>query len=274
MTCIEKTRHSFYKVKIHQQKISGVLHQAHSAKQYQLRRYLPAPSVSNLVEQFWLVDWDLTNSASHTQENLPDPNMHLVIDSEGCRVMGPVSKKYSYKMTNKARVVGVKFNIGVLAKQLSRPMSQAVDKTLSLEEVFQHHIELISNTAFTKLDDQAMLTKLSDFLVLQSFTNSPTLLRVQRLITTIKEHHSITKVEQLAQQSNMSVRSIQRLFEEYVGLSPKWLIRKYRLRRALDLLEAKQATLTELAAQLDYSDQSHLIRDFKVFLNITPSQYR
>ena len=63
------------------------------------------------------------------------------------------------------------------------------------------------------------------------------------------------------------------MFKTYVGLSPKWLIRKYRLHHALEMLENKQFSVAELAANLDYADQSHLIRDFNEFLNVTPKQY-
>ena len=63
------------------------------------------------------------------------------------------------------------------------------------------------------------------------------------------------------------------MFKTYVGLSPKWLIWKYRLQHALEMLKSQQLLLEQLTANLDYVDQSHLIRIFNAFLNITPKQY-
>lgn len=200
--------------------------------------------------------------------------MHLVFDAAGSRIMGPVSKKYSYIMENKGRVIGVKFNIGLLAQQLPKPIEQAVDQTFILEDVFQNHTSLVDSKGFDLLNDQAILAHLNAFLLTQNLVVTTSMLKVHSLIETIKRQQGITKVEQLAEQTYTSVRNIQRLFKDYVGLSPKWLIRKYRLHQALALLDDKQINLTEVAAQLDYADQSHLIRDFKDFLNVTPSQYR
>jgi AraC-like DNA-binding protein len=42
---------------------------------------------------------------------------------------------------------------------------------------------------------------------------------------------------------------------------------------ALEMLETQEFTLAELATNLDYADQFHLIRDFNECLDITPKQY-
>jgi AraC-like DNA-binding protein len=89
----------------------------------------------------------------------------------------------------------------------------------------------------------------------------------------IKETPSITKVEHLVELSDVPLRAFQRSFQNYLGMSPKWLIRKYRLHHALKALEDKTLTSADLVAMLDYTDQSHLIRDFKQFLGKTPSIY-
>ena len=96
---------------------------------------------------------------------------------------------------------------------------------------------------------------------------------MQSLAEQIKNNNNIIRVEILAELSHTSVRNIQRLFKTYVGLPPKWLIRKYRIHHALEMLENQQLSFAELATNLDYADQSHLIRDFSEFLDITPKQY-
>jgi len=260
-------------MKTSDKKISGVLHQTSSSENFQLRRYLPEPELAPLVEQFWLVDWDLRGQSAHTQQNLPDPNMHLVISQQSAKVMGPVSKKYRYTMQGQGKIIGVKFNLGVLAKRLPCPLDETVDNEFEAADIFNFdHHELIKNTLNAK-NDNAAVEYLSH--TLKDIINQvdPSVIKVQTLAALIKNNNKINRVEILAELTHHSVRSLQRMFKTYVGLSPKWLIRKYRLHHALDLLEKQQLSLAELAAGLDYSDQSHLIRDFNEFLNITPKQY-
>jgi AraC-like DNA-binding protein len=194
-------------MKTSDKKISGVLHQKNSAQHYQLRRYLPEPILAPLIEQFWLVDWDLRGLPAHTQQNLPDPNMHLVISNQGANF------------------------------------------------------------------DKAAVAYLSDTLENTDIQAEPSVIKVQTLAAQIKNNNEINRVEVLAKLSHTSVRSLQRLFKTYVGLSPKWLIRKYRLHHALEMLENKQLSLAQLTANLGYADQSHLIREFHAFLDVTPKQY-
>jgi AraC-like DNA-binding protein len=260
-------------LKSNNQKLTGVLHTQNSAKHYQLRRYFPAAELQSLVEQFWLVDWDLRGQPAHTQQNLPDPNMHLVISNQSAKLMGPVSKKYCYTMQGQGKIIGVKFNLGVLAKKLPCALDKAVDIEFEVADIFKFgQQELIKNTLSANSDKAAveyLNQKLRNYVV----QVDPLLIKVQTLAQQIKNNNAINRVEILAELSHQSVRSLQRLFKTYVGLSPKWLIRKYRLHHALEMLESEQLSLAELASQLGYADQSHLIRDFNEFLNITPKRY-
>lgn len=72
----------------------------------------------------------------------------------------------------------------------------------------------------------------------------------------------------------MSLRQLQRLFREYVGVSPKWVIQRYRL---LDAAERVAAGTTidwaDLSLDLGYADQAHFIRDFKKLVGRSPAEY-
>jgi AraC-like DNA-binding protein len=72
----------------------------------------------------------------------------------------------------------------------------------------------------------------------------------------------------------MTERRLQRLFSEYVGVSPKWVMRRARLHEAaLRADSGEEIDWAALAADLGYSDQSHLTRDFTATLGIPPARY-
>jgi transcriptional regulator GlxA family with amidase domain len=85
---------------------------------------------------------------------------------------------------------------------------------------------------------------------------------------------SLVRVEQVAALGAMSVRSLQRLFAGYVGLSPKAVLARYRLQDAAATIDAGWVgDLAGLAASLGWFDQAHFSRDFRAVTGTTPSAY-
>lgn len=81
------------------------------------------------------------------------------------------------------------------------------------------------------------------------------------------------RVAELADTLNLSVRQLQRQFEDATGVSPKTLrtIRFEAIRNRL--MFEPDANLTDLAHEFGYTDQAHFINDFKAFTDKTPGQY-
>ena len=254
-------------------RVSGVMHHSDSQKHYRLRRYLPDTPLANLVEQYWLVNWQLKNGQEHVQRNLPDPNFHLTFDGQGVKLIGPVSKVYEYPMAASGFVIGVKFNAGALNVLLNGPASDYVDRELSASKYFGSGVTDIFETGADALTDETIVSVLNKFLVHFAEPVTAKQTQVAKLLDCIKNSGEIYTVASLAQRADLSVRTLQRLFNQYIGLSPKWLLRKYRLHDALAALETNTLKMVELATQLEYADQSHLIRDFKDMLGMSPAQY-
>jgi transcriptional regulator GlxA family with amidase domain len=80
---------------------------------------------------------------------------------------------------------------------------------------------------------------------------------------------------ELAERSGIGTRTLQRLFHDYAGVSPTWVLRRYRL---LDVAEAvrtgRRVVWSEVATELGYADQAHLIRDFRAATGGTPAAYQ
>ncbi len=73
---------------------------------------------------------------------------------------------------------------------------------------------------------------------------------------------------------HLSKRTLQRLFNQYVGVSPKWVIKRYRLHEATELLDnGGVVDWPKLALELGYFDQAHFIKDFKSIVGKTPVEY-
>ena len=102
----------------------------------------------------------------------------------------------------------------------------------------------------------------------------PLAAQARRLVAQAASDRELLRAEQLATRAGMSLRALQRLFRDYVGASPKWVIQRYRLHEAVAQLQAgHELPWTELALALGYYDQAHFIRDFRRLVGCAPMDY-
>ena len=85
---------------------------------------------------------------------------------------------------------------------------------------------------------------------------------------------SLRRLGDLAARSGIGARTLQRLFTEYVGISPTWVLRRYRLLEAAEAVRAGERVVwSDVASALGYADQAHLVREFRAALGRTPEAY-
>ncbi|WP_334319738.1 AraC family transcriptional regulator [Termitidicoccus mucosus] len=82
-------------------------------------------------------------------------------------------------------------------------------------------------------------------------------------------------VAQIAASAGMSVRTLRRVFDLAVGVSPKFFARVLRLQEVLAVMEAERAAMdwADVAGRAGFADQAHLVREFREFTGRTPTAY-
>jgi AraC-like DNA-binding protein len=83
----------------------------------------------------------------------------------------------------------------------------------------------------------------------------------------------IQKVDDIAYQLNLSTTALRNLSKEHMGLSPKELIKLYRIKKALNFHVDGEESLTSLSYELGYFDQSHFVHQFKETIGLPPKKY-
>lgn len=90
----------------------------------------------------------------------------------------------------------------------------------------------------------------------------------------IERDRSIRRVEQLTAAAGVTARTLQRMFASCAGVSPTWVIRRFRLIEAAERVSGgEDVEWAEVAGELGYADQAHLTRDFTSTLGISPAAY-
>jgi len=98
---------------------------------------------------------------------------------------------------------------------------------------------------------------------------------LQRLVATVDRHLSDFEfdVEALAKRMAMSRRQLFRKLKAVTGGTPHALIRAMRLKRAAQLLQESQMTITEVTYAVGFSDLKHFRTVFREQFGVLPGEY-
>jgi AraC family transcriptional regulator len=97
---------------------------------------------------------------------------------------------------------------------------------------------------------------------------------VNRMKALLHDRDGVLELHSLAHTLNIHPVHLSRGFSKYFNCNLGEYIRNTRLQRALTLLPDARLSLTHIALQCHFADQSHFIRSFKAMYHVTPSQYR
>lgn len=115
---------------------------------------------------------------------------------------------------------------------------------------------------------------LNDFILKLSIKDNYDNAKLSFATEALKNNNDPNALSDLQVKLNTSERSLQRLFETNVGVSPKMFKRVWQFHTAFQQLNKYQFDkLTDIAYQHGFADQSHFIRVFKEFTNLTPKEY-
>ncbi|MFJ7076316.1 DUF6597 domain-containing transcriptional factor [Streptomyces sp. NPDC098781] len=243
------------------------------------RRQEPAEALRRYVEWYWLIDWDLP--APYASHVVPHPAVNLTFqwdEDEGspyAEVTGVALGLYTRKLTGRGRVCGVKFRPGGFRPYAPHePVSRWTGRALPATEVFPAATAEAAHAIVTPADDTARVTALDAFLLALPHDPDPQADLATSLVQRIRADRTVRRVGDFAEAQGLSVRAVQRLFSTYVGVSPKWVLLRYRIHEALELAGTRHdVDWAALATELGYADQAHLVRDFTATVGVSPTAY-
>ena len=98
---------------------------------------------------------------------------------------------------------------------------------------------------------------------------------MQYIVSAIVQSGGTIILKELRETVQLSERSFERKFNEYVGISPKLFTRICRFQASLDQMRSNDfSKLSDVAFENEYSDQSHFIRSFREFSGFSPNEFR
>jgi AraC-like DNA-binding protein len=98
---------------------------------------------------------------------------------------------------------------------------------------------------------------------------------VRQVMAYIHEHYMepISR-EELAHRVDLSVRHLNRCFQQETGVAIMTYLNRYRIHQAKGLLEEGFHTVAQVAMAVGFSDSSHFIRVFRQEVGVSPGAYQ
>lgn len=221
----------------------------------------PSADLARYVDRYWAVAWDYERP--FRQLVVPLPNVHLTFRDGRAELHGPSSSHVYRELTGSGSVFGVAFRPGAFRPFLNGPVSDLRDRTIDAATVFG-----------PESPDPVDVGSVEGHLRAHLPVADPEAERAGRMVAMIADDTGLTTVDELAGRCGLSVRRVQRLFAEHVGIGPKWVIRRYRLHEITErLADGVDIDWAVLAADLGYADQPHLSRDFRKIFGEPPTSY-
>lgn len=261
-----------------------------SAPQY---AELPAPPpLDALVHCFWFLRGSLAGAPA--QPVLPDGRMEIVIHlAEPFAEVGPdgvargqaeallagqLMAPIALMPRGPADVIGIRFRteaarslLGFSAERVTGRVEPLAESQGRLAGELKDATTQRRNDATTQGRNEELVEALSA--VLMRFVRGQPSPMVREAVRALARPGG-APLRQLARDLGVTLRTLERRVTEDTGLGPKPLQRVLRFRNALRLLEqAPRGKWSGAAIRAGYYDQAHLIREFRAFAGMPPTEY-
>ena len=194
-------------------------------------------------------------------------------EAEG-KLIGPMTRVDPAFAGDLPALVGVYIRAGQSAVVAHAPAAELTDKIVRLCDLWGGAAAGLASD-FDGMSEAARIDRLEAILLRRVHVRlrSGSSFDVPRLAAWIRERRGQVSVETLAHTAGVSRQHLTRVFQASVGVTPKLYCRLARFRSALAYAgRGADVDWARAAAEAGYSDQSHMIAEFREFSSLTPQR--
>ena len=263
---------------------AGVLRPDELTRHVRVDRMPCTAKLAPWVENYWMLTWNLPAGTSYLSSTLPHPACTLSVERGHLRtgveddqvvVTGVLTHRFDVNVEGAGWVFGVKFRPGGLASLAGVSARRLRDLTVPARDVVPADTADALRELGPHLSAADCRRRVDEVLARITTTPEPAYETLLGVVSVMLQDRSLVQVAQVEERCGIEKRRLQRLFEKYVGVTPKWTLARYRIHDALSDLDAGYAgSLADLAARYGWFDQAHFTREFTDLVGVPPSAYQ
>lgn len=250
-------------------------------------RYEPEERLKNLVECYWIAEDN--DPIAVLQKIIPDGFPEIIfhygdpykiklgdqwaIQSNNL-FAGQITKFFYLENTGRSGMVGIKFKPSAPAQLFGLKMADFTNKVLILKDVVGDNLGSLENEllAVPGHDPMKMIMTIEAALKKVDIAKSKENI-IDQAIHLIFSTHGMIYISAICDQVETNERNLQRLFNNLIGMSPKFYTRIIRFSYIFKLAHEKKLSWSEVGLESGFYDQSHFIKNFKAFTGEDPTHY-
>ncbi len=225
---------------------------------------------ANVVDAYWI--FKNTSSNDLSLPILPDGCVDIIFplrsQTSEPLIVGCMTRARFASISPSQEIIGIRFKAGYSKAFLKAPAYQLTDSVAPLS-MFLSKPPAMPEKLFQA--DEPELLQLLERAVERIIRDERIDDRAQAALGLIEASKGLYPIMDVALETGMSERQLERIFKEYVGVSPKLFARIIRLRHAHTLMcEHGAGDLPQIALSAGYYDQPHFNREFKEIVGVNP----
>lgn len=234
--------------------------------------YPPPAALAPFVDAFWFRAAGRPAGSAGPQRILPDGCLDIVVHDRHAIVVGAMTRPIVVPPAAGAGMVGVRFRPGMATAFLRIPAAAFTDDQAPLEAVWPDGDEVADHVG-SALGTGPAIARLADTLTSRLARTAAVPPDLLAAVERIMARGGRVDVSRLAASLGVSRQHLARRFAAHVGVTPKTFCRVARLWRVLRSATGARVNWAGLAADLGYSDQSHLVAEFRSLTGLTPGRW-
>jgi AraC-like DNA-binding protein len=237
-----------------------------------MREFLPPPALAPFVDRFWYRAPGESAQSAEPHRVLPDGCLDIVVGPRHATVVGAMTRPILVAPTGGSGLLGVRFRPGMATAFLRMPAAEVTDDNAPLEAVWRDGAD-IADYVGSALGTERAIPRLAESLTARLSRLADVPRDMKAAVERIVARGGRVDISRLAMSLGVTRQHLARRFAAHVGVTPKTLSRVMRMREAIRMAAASRVNWAAVAADLGYSDQSHLVAEFRSLTGLTPSRW-
>lgn len=230
----------------------------------------PSALSRDIVDCFWQCSDGPAYSSDDAFEVLPDGCVEIVfalgVSRGQMTVFGTATRGRLFPTEQGTVYVGMRLRPARLGGLIDARADSLTDRHWQLDSLGGRPADSLLQQLSCASSMEAQVAALEQH-VARAWRAHPRLNALDSVVARIRRHAGGIRVESLVEEISLSRRQLERQFQQEVGLTPKQFCRVVRFQQVLSRLEQGPVNRAALAAELGFTDQSHMRREFIVLAN-------
>lgn len=257
------------------------------AKPINTRQYIEIPP-NNLLKPYIRCFWGsyrpiLTAGKDEHQPHssliIPDACMDIVVDinhrsNQVNAIFCGINDAPFPTVTNKApasSTFGIRFYFWAVSLFADTNMRESLNALVNVDNYFNDFRKKLADVLLTKISISDRIAAAEKYLLARLQTSRPPDPNILNAWYYILKTKGLIPIPVLGANINISQRHLERLFAEYIGVSPKKIADIVRFQMIWrDLYYSRRRNFCDLAYHYQFAHQSHFINNFKKYAGRTP----